>query len=166
MIRHGLRATVSIVALVVSILVVGPQLAVAGKRCTYPAQECLDHIVEKYRKRGWMGVEIEMNEETGIIEITHVHGGAPAEKAGLRAGDIILEADGIPLTPEKLMQSKEMDEKLKPGATIVFTIKRCEAEPFKAAITLIRTPDFIVAGYLGKHMLEHSDFDAGPKAEH
>lgn len=163
MVRHGIQTIAATVVLVIVVLVSGGQLALAGKRCSSPAQDCLDHIVEKYRTRGWMGVEIEMYEDTGVIEITHVHKGAPADKAGLRVGDIILEADGMPVTPESLRNSKEMDERLKPGATIVFKVQRCEAEPFKTRITLIPTPDFIVAGYLGEHMLEHADFDTDPE---
>ena len=70
-----------------------------------PASRVIDQLIEfGETKRGWLGVRIqEVTEEIAELEklekpkgalVASVQEGSPAEKAGIKAGDIILEFDG------------------------------------------------------------------------
>jgi serine protease Do len=60
------------------------------------------------------------------VQIADVLHGSPAQKAGLRAGDIITELDGKPVKNEKDLQ-KILDSK-SPGDKVSITIKRADDE--------------------------------------
>jgi len=65
-----------------------------------------------------------LSETSGLV-ITQVEGNSPAEEAGLKSGDIILEIDQEPV--KDVAQFNEKIEKYKEGDTILFLIKRQEA---------------------------------------
>jgi len=139
--------------------------AIAGhghEKCSYDTQTCLNMMAEKMKNSGWIGVELDKNEESGIITVTKVIDGSPAEKAGLKAGDVLYAIDGIVLGTEnedKIMQAKKS---WKPGTSISYTIKR-DGQDRKAAITLAPMPADILARYIGEHMLDHAAVEVAAK---
>ena len=61
----------------------------------------------------------------------------PADKAGLRAGDEMLEIEGIPLktmTPEEFAAIK----RLPPGSVVKVRYRRGEVSPVEASLVLMR----------------------------
>ncbi len=69
----------------------------------------------------WLGVYLDQGEE-GLVEIQQVLDGSPAKKAGLRAGDLILACDQVPVpTVESLI---ERVHKMKPGRKVKFRVLR------------------------------------------
>jgi serine protease Do len=70
------------------------------------------------------------------IQIGGIASGAPAEKAGMKQGDIIVKVDGKPLErgdePEELpLILHHQLLKLKPGTTVTFTVMRTKGQPLQ-----------------------------------
>lgn len=65
------------------------------------AGDALDvELVFPAERTGGIGIGIEETEE-GVL-VTYVHPGSPAEQAGLRQGDVIVEVDGLAVTALEL----------------------------------------------------------------
>lgn len=72
-------------------------------------------------KHGFVGIKIKCN-PIGEIEIREVVDGSPAQKEGIRQGDIIIEIDGIP-APRKYQVFQVCHSK-KPGDSLIIVLKR------------------------------------------
>ncbi|KAA1040232.1 S41 family peptidase [Macrococcus equipercicus] len=81
----------------------------------------------------FQGIGAEMGEEGSKIIITSPIKGAPADKAGIKANDEIVEIDG---KSTKGMNSVDVVKKIrgKKGTTVTLLIKRGVSTPFKVAI--------------------------------
>jgi S1-C subfamily serine protease len=72
-------------------------------------------------ERGWLGVQIAENED-GEVEVLVVEKDSPAEEAGLKERDIILEFDGTEVSGTKMVAQEIRMQK--PGDSITILIKR------------------------------------------
>ncbi len=90
-----------------------------------------DQLIEKGRVvRGWLGVVIqdvtpEMAESLGVKEgviIAQIVPGSPADKVGLKIGDIVVEADGQKISEVRELQFKIM--KTQPGKEVNLKVIR------------------------------------------
>ncbi|WP_457621450.1 S41 family peptidase [Persephonella sp.] len=99
----------------------------------FTPDEFKDFTTETHGEFGGLGIEITM-ENHKLIIVAPIED-TPAWKAGLKAGDIIIEIDGEPTDKMTLMQAvKKM--RGKPGTKITLTIWRKGVEkPFKVTIT-------------------------------
>jgi serine protease Do len=111
-------------------------------------------IIEQLKKfgktqRGWLGVRIQevtpdiakslgLKNEEGVL-ISMVNPGEPAEKAGLKAGDVILEFNGKKIKDVKSLQRTVADSAVESKASVKvwrdkklkkFTVKLGELEKF------------------------------------
>lgn len=68
----------------------------------YTEEEYSDLLVSLTGDYAGVGALLQKNAETGTISIVKVYEGTPAEEAGLKKGDIIIDADGYPATDESL----------------------------------------------------------------
>ena len=68
----------------------------------YTAEEFDDLMASLTGNYSGIGALLQKNMETGLVSITKVYAGTPAEAAGLKADDIIVSADGHLSTDEKL----------------------------------------------------------------
>ena len=116
-------------------------------------------IIEQLKKfgktqRGWLGVRIQeitpdiakslgLKNEEGVL-ISMVNPGEPAEKGGLKAGDVILEFNGKKIKDVKSLQRTVADSAVESKATVKvwrnkkvksFTVKLGELEKFSEADT-------------------------------
>jgi carboxyl-terminal processing protease len=91
--------------------------------------------LQESTKGEFTGIGIEMSNEDGFIKVISPIDGSPAEKAGLQAGDIIIEVD------QKSIQGLSVSDAAKKirgpvGSTVVFTIIRENVEePVEVTIT-------------------------------
>ena len=114
-------------------------------------------IIEQLRKfgktqRGWLGVRIQeltpeiakslgLKNEEGVL-ISMVNPGEPAEKGGLKSGDVILEFNGVKIKDVKSLQRTVAESAVESKAKVKvwrdkkeqsFTVKLGELEKFNSA---------------------------------
>ncbi len=88
-------------------------------------------------KTPWLGVYLDQSQE-GLVEIQQVLDGSPAAKAGLRAGDLILACDQVPVpTVDALI---ERVHKMKPGRKVKFRVLR-DRKKLEILVTLGVSPE-------------------------
>jgi len=144
--------------MVASALVVALAAPVAmagdGAKCTASTQECLDKMAAQLHNKGWIGVEL--NQESGQLEITKVVADSPAEKAGIKAGDVLFAVNGVQYSEENQAKLGEVREQMTPGKVFTFTILKHGKTEKDVDITLGTLPDDVLAQWIGAHMLEHA----------
>ena len=93
-------------------------------RCDADTQTCLNAMVGELSNRGWVGIEMEEDEETGARTIRRVVSGSPAEKGGFLPGDILRGVNGITFTEENQDKLKANSKRMVPGEKFVYTVER------------------------------------------
>ena len=143
-------------AVVLAVLaIVASGLAVAGShgKCTKSTQECASYMKEKYQTKGWSGMDKEKNND-GTMKVLSVLPGSPAEKAGIRPGDLLVSINGLSLSTENEAKLKTMHESVhKIGDTMACGIKR-GADISTVNVTLEKIPEAVLADMIEKHTRE------------
>jgi serine protease DegS len=113
-------------------------------------------MAARFKNTGWIGVELDVDEDKPGYTVRNVVPGSPAAKSGLQPGDVLWTFEGTLLSPENELALKKLrQERMRVGATVRYGVKRGDAEiPVK--ITLEAWPADLVAKYIGEHMLEHA----------
>lgn len=73
------------------------------------------------------------------LTIDKVLPGTPAERAGIRAGDRIVEVEGKPVAGSKALDLKASATRL-PGQTLHLTLRHADGQVFHAAMVAIPHP--------------------------
>src|SRR3989442_4316795 len=149
--RMGFRGALFMAVLA---LAVGSLVAGEHGKCAKSADEAAAMMKEKYQTRGWMGVELDQNED-GSMRVTSVVPDSPAEKAGLKTDDTLVSVNGAALpkdAPEKAMKGDDW----KIGNTVTLGIKRGDdASTVKA--TLGRIPEAVLAQLIETQTREYHE---------
>ena len=132
------------------------------KVCTEDLQTCVDNMVAKLEKKGWVGIEMDTDEATGGWVLTKVEPDSPALAAGLRKGDVLVAVNGVPYGTEDKQAWKKVKSSMTIGNTITYTVLR-DGQKMKAEVTLERIPDDVMAKWIGRHVLEHSTVELAQK---
>ncbi len=82
------------IVLSLAILLPTPGFA-AESQCPLPVTECLLRF-QRMRERPWLGVDVELDSVTQQRVIVTVAPEGPADKAGMRVGDILIGIEGQP----------------------------------------------------------------------
>jgi C-terminal processing protease CtpA/Prc len=127
------------------------------KTCTYGTQECLDYMAKKLHDKGWIGVELNM--DSGALEVTKVIADSPAETAGLKAGDILLAVNGVAYADENSEKMEAIRETMTKGKTFTFTVRKADKTEKDVDIILGSVPDNVLAQWVGEHMLQHAQVE-------
>jgi carboxyl-terminal processing protease len=77
----------------------------------------------------YSGVGIEVAEEDGRVVVVSPIEGSPAERAGVRPGDVLVEVDGVALKPGKLNAAIERMRGLSGSSVHLVLTRRDEPEP-------------------------------------
>lgn len=142
------------IAIVVGIAVIPVLAGEHGKKCTSTTQECLDHMSAKMKNSGWVGLELEPNEELGTLTVVKVVPGSPAAAAGIQPGDVLYSLNGVRMTEDNQEALAKARKEWKPGQSVTYTIKRNGADR-EVTLTLAPMPADVLAKWVGHHMLEH-----------
>jgi hypothetical protein len=90
-------------------------------------------LKEHFAKKGFLGVELRDNKDFKAVEVVKVREGSPAEKAGMRKGDMILQLNDVSLEGHKDLTKKLSS--LTPGETVTLSIERAkEAKTFSVTL--------------------------------
>ena len=126
-------------------LVVPPARA-AEDRCTLDVATCLE-MFARTRERPWLGVEF-ANDSTGVPHVRNIVPGSPAEKAGVKRGDVIQRIDGR--EPREWFAGKGGWETSGQTACTVLRGGRVKNLQFE----IHRMPEEMFARIIGVHMVE------------
>ncbi|MBI5168126.1 MAG: PDZ domain-containing protein [Candidatus Eisenbacteria bacterium] len=132
--------------LLVGCLVAGPAAA-KQPRCPLPLDECLQRF-ELMKTRPWLGVELDRDSTTGVTTIVNVTPGGPAERAGVKPGDVLEKLDG--LAPDEWFAGRAGWKTS--GDTPVAIVRSGRPQTLRLPVTHI--PEDLLTRLVGEHMLE------------
>jgi len=126
---------------------------VAKHKCSASTQECLDYMAIKFKDRGWVGIEMEIDEETSAMSVTRVEARSPAMEAGFKEGDVLVALNGVRLDDENKEKVKAAQQKMTIGSTVTYTVER-NGKKKDLDVTLGQMPEAVLAKWIGRHMIE------------
>jgi C-terminal processing protease CtpA/Prc len=141
------RCTVVVAGLAVAL----SGLAVAGyAKCTKSTEECAAYMKQVYQTKGWSGMEKDKSDD-GTMKVLAVLPNSPAERAGIKAGDVLVSINGVSLSKENDEKIKAMHETgSKIGDTMAFGVKK-GADVSTVSVTLEKIPEAVLATMIEKH---------------
>ena len=110
------------VALAACMALALPVLAGEGHGCTAGTQDCLNMMASHMKDKGWLGVELDKHEASGVLTVSRVVPGSPAEEAGVRKGDTLVSVDGKAYKDMSEEQYMALSKKMTPGSMHAFVI--------------------------------------------
>jgi len=122
------------------------------KYCTSKVEDCVTMMKQEFAQRGWIGINMEPNEEAGGVVLTWISPDSPAEAAGLKEGDLLRSLNGVPYDEANEEKLKQEYKSFRPGKTATFGIER-NGEAMEIAVELEPMPDEILAKWIGEHVL-------------
>ncbi len=126
-------------------------------RCDYELHVCLDWMAKNLSKRGWAGMQLEVDEY--VYTVTEVHAGSPAARAKVRAGDVLVAVNGVEFREENNEKLVALQSEMLPGAQFTYTLKR-DGKRRNVEVVLVERPFEVVAHQVGMHLLtDHLDVD-------
>ena len=144
------------VLMLVMMAVAAPALAGDGSKCSASTQDCLNSMVKNLKNRGWVGIEMDATGGTGMMIITKVIDGSPAQKAGFEVGDALLAVNGVVFSEENEQQLKDIQYSMTPGADFTYTVSR-KGSKLDLDVELGKIPDNVKAQWIGHHMMDHAE---------
>src|SRR5437667_913569 len=141
--------------MIMAVLALAVTAVVAGDHgtCTKSAGECAAHMKQMYQTRGWVGVELEQNED-GSLRITAVVVGGPADKAGVKVDDTLVSVNGVTLSKDTAESAMMKDDDWKIGGVLTLGLKR-GAETSTIKVRLEKIPETLLARIIETHAKEY-----------
>ena len=124
-------------------------------RCDGKLEDCLEYLANKMKSSGWVGVELEIDEEKGTYTVVMVLEESPAEAAGIQVGDRLLSVNGSPIAEFRQEMLSGKCNSWKPGQSVTYTIKRGEVDR-TIRLILAPMPAEVLARYIGEHIQMHA----------
>lgn len=148
--------------LVLALMAALATTAAAGEKCTADTQSCLNKMAQSLANKGWIGVELDSDEETGALTIKVVVDDSPAQAAGFKAGDQLVAINGVVIADADEQTMKKTWSEMTPGKVVTCTIGRGNKQK-EVDVTLAKLPDDVMAKWIGSHMLEHATMATAQK---
>ena len=149
-----------IIALIAVIAIAAP--LVAGEyKCSEDTQTCLNMMTAKLKNHGWVGIEMDQDEESGQMTVTKVIVDSPAMEAGFQEGDVMFAMNGLEYGEENKEKVYAARKELGVGSEVTYTVNRagcCHKKGGKTDLTVAlgTLPDDVMATWVGQHMLDHA----------
>jgi S1-C subfamily serine protease len=142
---------IGFLALVVALVAAAPVLAGEGG-CKGSAQDCLNKMAAELAARGWVGLELEYNDDEAMV-VSRVVPDSPGQQAGFQTGDVLVALNGVEFGEENAESLKKIKYQMTPGKEVTYTVAR-HGHKKDLPVTLAEMPDEILAQWIGGHMLE------------
>ena len=146
-----MKRTISIAAALLLLVAAIPAMAGDHQKCDQPAEACLKAYTESLQNRGWVGIEMDIN-DNGATQIVRVVPDSPAEAAGFKTDDVLVSFNGVAYTDENKQALKEATKAMTPGKTVTYTVVRNGSEK-DLKVELGTIPETVMAQWIGQHML-------------
>lgn len=150
-------------ALVLLCLAALPAAALAGEKLdfSYDVKDQIREAVAHMQTMGWVGIEMEHNEDY-TLTLVRVVPDSPAERAGLRAGDVLVAREGVSYSKENGEKISKAHKKSRPGDEVTFTIRRGSQE-LPITVELGRLPKQVIAQWIGSWAIESAEVELAEK---
>jgi C-terminal processing protease CtpA/Prc len=142
-------ATICVVVLMVAVAI--PTVAGDKHNCSASADDCLRKMQDKMETKAWLGIETEET-DSGFWAVNKVYLDSPAEKAGFKAGDVLLALNGVEMSKKNKEAYKKAAHQLVPGSKATYTVKR-DGSKKQLEAQLGSVPREVMAQWIGEHML-------------
>jgi C-terminal processing protease CtpA/Prc len=137
-----------------SALLASPLWAGDYEKCKADAQSCLNQMAAKLQNRGWVGIELDVDDVSGTMTVKRVVPDSPAMAAGFRTGDVLAAFNDMRYAEASDEQKQKAWESMIPGKQVSYTVLR-DGHETRLDVTLGKVPQKLVAQWVGHHMLEH-----------
>jgi C-terminal processing protease CtpA/Prc len=144
--------------LVLALALAVPSLAGEDYKCGEDTQACLNKMAAKLKERGWIGIEIDKDEQSGAMTVVKVEEDSPAMEGGFREGDVLKALNGIDFSEDNEAKLQKAWAAMKVGNEVTYTVDRqgcCHIKGGRTevAVVLAPIPEEIMAKWIGNHML-------------
>ena len=132
-----------------------------GYQCSLDTQACLDMMVSKLKKRGWLGIEYDNSQGSDKLKITRVVPQSPASAAGFAVGDILVSINGAKFADndeDRCVTCEKTKDAWKPGSTVQYVVRR-GCEEIRLTPTLAEMRSDLLEMMVGLHMIEHAEVE-------
>jgi len=151
-----MKRVIGVLSVVMIMVVAVPAIAADANKCTASTQDCLNHMAKNLNNRGWVGIEMDDKGGVGMMVITKVIDGSPAEKAGFEVGDALVAVNGVSFSEGNEKQLKDIQYAMTPGADFTYTVSR-KGSKVDLDVELGKLPDNVKAQWVGNHMMDHAE---------
>jgi C-terminal processing protease CtpA/Prc len=150
-------------ALLMLSLALLPSAALAGEKLNfcYDVKDQIREAVAHMNKMGWVGIEMEHNEDY-TLTLKRIVPDSPAERAGLRVGDVLVAREGVLYTKENGEKISRAHKKSRPGDRVTFTVRRGSQE-LPVTVELGRLPEQVIAQWIGSWAIESAEVELAEK---
>jgi S1-C subfamily serine protease len=147
---------IGVLTVVMMMAMSAPAMAGEAGKCSASTQDCLNHMAKNLKNRGWVGIEMDDKSGTGMMIITKVIDGSPAQNAGFEIGDALVAVNGVAFSDENEKQIKDIQYSMIPGADFTYTVSR-KGSKVDLDVELGELPDNVKAQWIGNHMVDHAE---------
>ena len=147
---------IGVLTVVMMMALSAPAMAGEASKCSASTQDCLNHMAKNLNNRGWVGIEMDDKSGTGLMIITKVIDGSPAQNAGFEIGDALVAVNGVAFSDENEKQLKDIQYSMIPGADFTYTVSR-KGSKVDLDVELGELPDNVKAQWIGNHMMDHTE---------
>ena len=157
-----MKRSIGVLSVVMILVMSVPAMAGDATRCSASTQDCLNHMAKNLNNRGWVGIEMDDKGGVGMMVITKVIDGSPAEKAGFNVGDALVAVNGVEFSEENNKELKDIQYAMSPGADFTYTVSR-KGSKVDLDVELGTLPDSVKAQWVGNHMMDHAELQLASK---
>jgi len=160
--EDDMKRLIGVLTVVMMMVMAAPAMAGETGKCSASTQDCLNHMAKSLKNRGWVGIEMDDRGGTGMMIITKVIDGSPAQKAGFEVGDALVAVKGVAFSDENEKQLKDIQYLMTPGADFTYTVSR-KGSKVDLDVELGELPDNVKAQWVGSHMMDHAEIEMASK---
>lgn len=154
--EDDMKRVIGVLTVVMMMGIAAPAMAGDANKCSASTQDCLNHMAKNLNNRGWVGIEMDDKGGAGMMIITKVIDGSPAQKAGFEVGDALVAVNGVAFADENEKQLKDIQYSMTPGADFTYTVSR-KGSKVDLDVELGNLPDNVKAQWVGNHMMDHAE---------